>query len=223
LEFTPERKTAMTSSSAIEDPAYRVKTACYVNCKLYDEGAVITTKDWPNLSKLEPANEGGKRLAAWASKHQFDFGKPVTPHSDLAGGVYLPAVLPRQFPPLSNAEKGSWLPSPVPPDQVTKKMPRYTTSGGLIGKVTVAAGEVFAYLGWPEAWFRPANPAAEMVSEYFAANRNNPAILPAPWCEYRLDLCLPTLPEKKNAAEVERQARIALRQELKAMGYQVVG
>jgi hypothetical protein len=71
-----------------------------------------------------------------------------------------------------------------------------------IGRRPVKAGEVFAYLGWPDERMEPANDIARAVAAYIAEHHAHPHLLSAPWCCYRESTYLPELPAVGKSGHV---------------------
>ena len=77
----------------MEAPRYRtIRTAALCGIA-YPAGAEAPVSGWPS-SDVEPMNESAKRVTAWLNRFGMHPLKPASIYNNLAGGIYLPGVLP---------------------------------------------------------------------------------------------------------------------------------
>jgi hypothetical protein len=210
----------------MEAPRYKTLRATHNMGIPYAAGVEISVSGWPGAD-VEPINESARRIAGWLGRFGSHLLKPHSPSNALAGGIYLPGVLP-DFGPVGvfnhhfDTPQNSTV-APVRESEVLAGMPLYTVNVDLhLGKTHVPAKTEFAFLGRPLEGFEPVNEGAKAVTAYYADNKDNPALLPSPWCCYRQDVALPDLPEqpadpkvsidtRERGAEIQAQDRSAAR------------
>jgi hypothetical protein len=209
----------------MESPRYRTTRVTHRGGIPYKAGVEIRVSGWPS-NDVEPLNESAKRIMDWLGRFGRHPLKPVTPHNDLVGHLYLPGVLPnfgapRVFNPIFDKPKNSTI-SPVRESEVVEGMPRYKSSQDqLLGKTSVPAGTEFCFLGWPLDSFTATNKPANEVKAYHVENYDNPALLPSPWCHYAQAVVLPTLPPVKDEKKERKRERAEARKKFEAMGIDV--
>lgn len=174
---------------------------------LHKHGDVVAIHGWP-IDGVDPENEAGRRVHAYWARHQNNseivhrYSAPVDP---LVGGIFLPSIVtlstretdPEKF----ISDRISDVPRPPVsyPGMPIYELRRRAFHGGKI----VEEGAKVEWLGWPaDHLMTPANQPAELVANYFSANRENPKLRLAPWCEYRRAVILPALPQNLRPGTV---------------------
>jgi hypothetical protein len=189
------------ATAMIEQPRYEALCDVYVGGILYGAGAKFESWDWPVLHDTVPCNDAAAKIFVWWAKHHAAFNRPLSPRDRIhPGRIYLPQLLfqPERF--------SEHLPG-LPDKDVTERTPRYKLKFGerVIGARRVAAvdGETFAYPGWPDDNFEPANEPAQRVLAYFVAFKGHASLPVCPLNYFDGDVFLPPLPAVEKSAEPE--------------------
>lgn len=154
------------------------------------KGQEFTWPGWPKCfsGAVEPVNESAKRIMAYWGTHHMNGQLPLSPYNADHARIFLPAHFPSM---------GTRL--PALPREEAEGMPRYRSIlGGQFGPRRVERGEEIAFTAWPTYGLEPINDEAERVVAYYEMYRDNPRLLPSPWCAYECAIFLPDLPTPKR-------------------------
>lgn len=169
-------------------------------------GTEFDLEGWPE-PWAEPLNEPARRITAYVQTHRFDAFKPETIRNEIVGGNFLPGV---------SGDTRRKAASFIPPEKQTDGMPAWRAIVDIQDEIyaevrrfpgrDIKVGDVVVSLDWPARLnlfsrrdFEPDNLEAEAVEEYFAANRDNPNLLPSPWNWFTRSIVLPELPTPSRA------------------------
>jgi hypothetical protein len=150
---------------------------------------------WPNLSALEPINEGARRASRFFERHSQSRFLPerLMAFDGTLRRYFLPAGTP-----LGRHHKdGRVIDVPAPEEEVSgPNVPKYMAPG---------RSEPFVHLGWPRSGFRAANRAAADVITWFLANHEHEdfASIPSGFNLYDLRPWLPKLREAYHSAAAD--------------------
>ena len=193
---------ARTDAPDLTAPPLYVVTADWVAVLgiPHPKGAKFTSPGWP-MNGVAPLNESARRIFDYWKIHQHNAFRPGALIDSDLGTIFLPAAYfdPRSVS-LRALEPGHELPG-MPLYRMGDNAPGWMQQDPRFPHYKPQPGDVFAILSWPGRLdgLEPANAEAGAVVSYFDANRANPKLKPAPWCEYRRALVLPPLPEMPKA------------------------
>jgi hypothetical protein len=183
----------------METPRYRLRADDAVNGLGERAGYEFDFTGWPKPT-FEPLNEPARRIAAYATKHQFDPYKPDVPLA--RGSYYLPyfttieAVRESEHV-IPNGNGGFTLfrgqgYRPLPTTDLPG-MPKYRLRAqARFGNAIKEAGEVVAYLSWPlGSSLDPVNDEARQVVAYLREWIDHPKLPPCPWNDFTDSIDLP--------------------------------
>ena len=152
---------------------------------------------WPPPAGVEPINESARSVAEFLALHRLNAYRPETVFNRQHQRFLL---LEPDLDPRSVSVRV------VPADKAVPGMPvwkslqdfRAAASRQQFPHAKVGVGAELFIVQWPRNFtvgfeLNPASGEAELVAEYYAANRDNPAIAESPWDWYSQSLFLPEL------------------------------
>jgi hypothetical protein len=179
----------------MDNPRYRVESEelVFVASIMRRRGEEFECLGWPARlmcgKPLAAANEGAKRVMAYYEQHKMSERLPVTPYSQEAGGIFLPAMQP----------------VPTPKDQAKVGMPVYSAPYGAEFRTgNTGPGVVFVFLAWPDTGWEPENAAAKQIMAYARQHHRHSLLGPSGWNLYDDTVFLPELAAPSGVVDAPR-------------------
>src|SRR5262245_53175843 len=181
--------TKRTAAERLDPPKYKVTKYYSLHGIPYRPNDICNGGGcWPDLSKLDPINEGARRISRFYQRFQQTRYLPARPTQD---GIdyFLPGGL------LEGKQYASGIPVDTPPSfEDVENAPYYVANVDVaFADRTIPANTPFPWLRWPARGFRAQNLKAKQVIQYLTANVDHPDRPISPYDYYSADIRLPRL------------------------------